>query len=63
MSVSVTLILQALLFGDNGVLAIDANCFNMAFMLPFVGYAVYNLIARKIKNKNGKVEWEKATSP
>lgn len=54
LSVSVTLILQALLFGDGGVLAIGANCFNMAFVLPFVGYAVYNLITRKIKNKNGK---------
>ena len=36
LSVSVTLILQALLFGDGGILAIGANCFNMAFVLPFV---------------------------
>jgi cobalt/nickel transport system permease protein len=40
-AVSVALALQALLFGDGGVLAFGANCFNMAFVLPFVGYGVY----------------------
>lgn len=44
-AVSVALIIQALFFGDGGVLAIFANCLNMAFVLPFVGYAVYRLIA------------------
>mgnify|MGYP003571315377 CR=1 FL=1 len=51
LSVSVTLILQALLFGDGGVLAIGANCFNMAFVLPFVGYSVYSLLHRRLKGK------------
>ncbi len=63
LSVSVTLILQALLFGDNGVLAIDANCFNMAFVLPFVGYAVYNLITRKIKNKTERLNGRRKPLP
>lgn len=45
LSVSVALLLQALIFGDGGILAFGANCFNMAFVLPFVGYAVYRLIA------------------
>lgn len=45
LSVSVALLLQALIFGDGGILAFGANCFNMAFVLPFVGYAVYKLIA------------------
>lgn len=44
-AVSVALIIQALFFGDGGVLAIFANCLNMAFILPFTGYAVYRLIA------------------
>ncbi len=44
-SVSVALLLQALLFGDGGILAFGANCFNMAFVMPFVGYGLYLLIA------------------
>jgi cobalt ECF transporter T component CbiQ/cobalamin biosynthesis protein CbiM len=44
-AVSVALIIQALFFGDGGVLAIFANCLNMAFILPFVGYLVYRVIA------------------
>ena len=43
-AISVALVIQALLFGDGGVTAIGANCFNMAFVLPFVGYSVYRLI-------------------
>jgi cobalt/nickel transport system permease protein len=44
-AVSTALILQALFFGDGGVLAIFANCLNMAIILPFVGYATYRLLA------------------
>jgi cobalt/nickel transport system permease protein len=44
-AVSVALILQALFFGDGGVLAIFANCLNMAIILPFVGYGTYRLVA------------------
>ena len=44
-AVSVALIIQALFFGDGGVLAIFANCLNMGFILPFVGYLVYRLLA------------------
>lgn len=54
LSVSVTLIIQALLFGDGGILAIGANCFNMAFVLPFVGYSVYSLISKNVKSKAGR---------
>jgi cobalt/nickel transport system permease protein len=45
--VSTALIIQALFFGDGGVLAIFTNCLNMAIILPFVGYYTYKLIARK----------------
>ena len=44
-AVSVALIIQALFFGDGGVLAIFANCLNMGVLLPFVGYATYRLLA------------------
>ena len=54
LSVSVTLIIQALLFGDGGILAIGANCFNMAFVLVFIGYAVYTLVSKMIKSSAGK---------
>jgi cobalt/nickel transport system permease protein len=43
--ISVALAIQALLFADGGLLAYGANCFTMAFVLPFVGYSVYRLIA------------------
>jgi cobalt/nickel transport system permease protein len=51
-SVSVALVIQALFFGDGGVLAIGANCFNMALVLPFVGYGVYRLLSRNISLTN-----------
>jgi cobalt/nickel transport system permease protein len=41
---TVALVVQALLFGDGGITAIGANCFNMAFVLPFVGYYVYKFV-------------------
>jgi cobalt ECF transporter T component CbiQ/cobalamin biosynthesis protein CbiM len=44
-AVSTALILQALFFGDGGVLAIFANCLNMGIILPFVGYATYRVLA------------------
>lgn len=45
LAISVALIIQALFFGDGGILAIGANCFNMAVVMPFVGYALYRAIA------------------
>jgi cobalt/nickel transport system permease protein len=44
--VSVALVIQALLFGDGGVLALGANTLNMAFVMPFAGYGVYRLLTR-----------------
>ncbi len=43
--ISVALAIQALFFGDGGLLAFGANCFTMAFVLPFVGYSVYRLLS------------------
>jgi len=44
-AITVALVVQALLFGDGGITAIGANCFNMAFILPFVGYYLYKVIS------------------
>ncbi len=54
-SASAALLLQALLFGDGGILSFGANCFNMAFVLPFVGYAVSRLFPRVIRGEKGQL--------
>ncbi len=46
-AVSVALIIQALFFGDGGILAIFANCLNMGVLLPFTGYWTYRAIAAR----------------
>ncbi|MFN3396447.1 MAG: cobalt transporter CbiM [Thermodesulfovibrionales bacterium] len=50
-AVSIALIIQAVLFGDGGITAIGANCFNMAFAEVMAGYGVYRLIGGKIGSK------------
>ncbi len=52
-AISVALVVQALLFGDGGITAIGANCFNMGVVIPFAGYGVYRLISG----------WTPVTSP
>ena len=44
-SVSIVLIIQAFVFGDGGITAIGANCFNMAVVMPFVSLWVFKLIS------------------
>jgi cobalt/nickel transport system permease protein len=44
-ALTVALVVQALLFGDGGITAIGANCFNMAFILPFTGYIIYKVLS------------------
>ena len=46
-AVSVALLIQAMFFGDGGVLAYGANAFNIAFVMPMVGYGVYRLLTRR----------------
>ena len=41
LAVSVALVIQALLFGDGGITAIGANCFNIAVVGPLVAAVVY----------------------
>src|SRR5215472_68048 len=47
LAVSVAIVVQALFFGDGGITAIGANCFNMAVAGALTAYAVYRLIAGK----------------
>jgi len=44
-AISIALVIQAGLFGDGGITAIGANCFNMAVVVPFVGYYLFRLVA------------------
>lgn len=50
-AISVALLIQALLFGDGGILAFGANCFNMAFVLPFTGFYLCRLISKFLPQK------------
>jgi cobalt/nickel transport system permease protein len=45
LGISIALIIQAVFFGDGGVTAIGANCFNMAIIGSLAAYAIYRFIA------------------
>jgi cobalt/nickel transport system permease protein len=45
-AVSIALIIQAFFFGDGGILAIGANCFNMAVVIPYVASAIYRTFSK-----------------
>ena len=47
-SISVALFVQAVFFGDGGILAFGVNSFNMAFIMPFAGYYIYRLLRNLI---------------
>lgn len=57
LGISMALILQALFFGDGGILAIFINCFNMAVVLPFVGYYTYRVIAARAPLLSARRVW------
>ena len=44
-AVSIALLIQALFFGDGGVLAFGANAVNIAIVMPWTGYLVYKAVA------------------
>jgi len=46
-AVSVALVIQAVFFGDGGILAIGANCFNIAIVGSLVAHWVYQGVAGK----------------
>ena len=45
LGISVVLLIQALFFGDGGLMTFGANCFNMAIVLPLVGYFIHKVIS------------------
>jgi cobalt/nickel transport system permease protein len=45
LGVSTALAIQALFFGDGGVLALGANCLSMAVAMPVCGYLAYRAVA------------------
>src|SRR5436309_13493279 len=45
LAISMALVIQAIFFGDGGITAIGANCFNMAIAGSLVTYVVYRLVA------------------
>jgi cobalt/nickel transport system permease protein len=46
-AVTIALLIQALFFGDGGVLAFGANAFNLAMVMPFTGYGIYRVLTRR----------------
>jgi cobalt/nickel transport system permease protein len=44
-ALSVTLAVQALLFGDGGLTTLGANCLTMAVLMPVAGYWTYRIVA------------------
>ncbi len=56
-SVSTALLIQAVVFGDGGILAYGMNCLNMAVIMPFAGYYIYKVILGKAQpgSKRGLV--------
>ncbi|MDI3317550.1 MAG: cobalt transporter CbiM [Bacillota bacterium] len=57
LAVTVVLIVQAVFFGDGGLLALGANVFNMAVLEPLAGYAVYRLLSAR---RPGRRPWAAA---
>ena len=44
-AITLTLTIQALFFGDGGILALGANAFNLGFVMPLAGYLVFRALA------------------
>src|SRR6478609_10508019 len=43
LAISMALVIQAIFFGDGGITAIGANCFNMAVVGSLSAYAIYRV--------------------
>lgn len=51
LSVTVALSIQALFFGDGGILSLGANIFNMAIVMTLAGYAIFSFLDHWSKNR------------
>jgi cobalt/nickel transport system permease protein len=45
LAISIALVIQAVFFGDGGITAIGANCFNMAIAGSLASYAIYRVVS------------------
>jgi cobalt/nickel transport system permease protein len=52
--ISIALAIQALLFGDGGLLTFGFNCFNMAVVIPFVTWFIYQGLAGQTEATSSK---------
>jgi cobalt/nickel transport system permease protein len=48
-STSIALIIQAIFFGDGGIISLGANIFNMAILMPFTAYYTNRVLKNFIK--------------
>jgi len=55
LAVSMALIIQALFFGDGGILALGANIFNMGIAMPLTSYLLYTYISKYKESISWKV--------
>lgn len=53
-AVTIALAIQALFFGDGGILALGVNCFNMAFIMPFTAFYLFKLSRKLFKSEKGE---------
>ncbi|KZL93623.1 cobalt transporter CbiM [Clostridium magnum] len=53
-SITTALLIQALFFGDGGILTFVVNAFNMAFIMPFVGYFIFRIIKNRVRTIKGE---------
>ncbi len=49
LAISIALLIQAVFFGDGGITAIGANCFNMAIVGSLASYAAYRMISHRAR--------------
>lgn len=54
LSISIAVVIQALLFGDGGITAIGANCLDMAVLMPFTGVFAYRILSRFLTSGKGR---------
>lgn len=55
LALAAALLIQCLFFGDGGILALGANLFNMAFIMPFAGYALYRALSAVLPGGKGRL--------
>ncbi len=55
LTTTVALVIQALFFGDGGILTLGANIFNMAIVMALSGYALFRFLERWKKDTGWKI--------